>query len=117
VATKNEIARKYAALIQEGADADAAKGRTAGRLMESFEGAQRSPIVASVLKVSGKLDRLTSYDEPISDELRQEIVELIAEVLRYPKPNKLGTMLREGSVTALMTMSQSMEDLFAAIRK
>ena len=114
MSSKAELARKYAGLIREGATADA--GRNSGQVQESVGSAKRSHLLTALTRIKTKLDGLTSDDEPISEELRQEIVGLIAEELGYKKPKKLGRLLQE-SVTALMTMSQSIEDLFAAVRK
>lgn len=108
---KYELAAKYANRLRDAA-------QDSHLLLESVGSKRNSRFVQALVEVGQKVRNL-EYDDGsrINDEDLEEVIELIAQELSYLRPKRLGRLLREGSVTALMAMSQSIEDLFAALEE
>lgn len=116
--SKEHWAKQYAEILNVAAQKDVMLFMESTNTVLTID--KNSYLLKAILDVGSRLDSLNYDSDPtksISDEDKQDIVDLIAQELEYPRPKRLGGLLKEGSVDALLQVAYSIEQLLAALRR
>lgn len=118
MATSEELAKKYASIIEMAARRDRLS-RTAGMLKEASAVARGSNVTAALKKVHDELESLviTTTNKPLTEAEKDAIARSVAEEIGFARPDKLRPAMKQASIDNAIVVVTDIEAIINGGKK